>query len=231
MITLDTTFRRAQVYHFLADAVLYPMDNWLEDLPALLPILDELQFEIVPPASLNLSLAELQAEHRRAFGVSGSLCYETEYGLPHEFRQSQELADIAGFYNAFGFQIGGTVRERPDHLATELEFMCLLAFKQAYAESHGETEHAEICAEAQQKFLRDHLGRWVNLFAERITQTAPDSVYQKLAAFTAAFVRADAERLGADIVSRVLSQVLPTPPPEDLVCGGCPVMDYAEAAY
>ncbi|NIN98480.1 MAG: hypothetical protein GTO49_26570, partial [Anaerolineae bacterium] len=64
-------------------------------LPAILDELslvrDRLELEVAP-------LADLQAEYRSVFGAVGSLCYETEYGLPHEFRQSQELADLNGFY-------------------------------------------------------------------------------------------------------------------------------------
>lgn len=221
MTNIEFAANRAKVYHLLSDAFLYPRDNWLADLPTLFEILDAMA--VAPGPDLpELELDALQAEHRRALGVTGSLCYETEYGLPHEFRQSQELADIAGFYHAFGFKIGGAVRERPDHLAAELEFMYLLALKEAYALARAEAEHAEICSDAQRKFLRDHLGRWMNLFAERVAQNSPNSVYQQLAAFAAAFVRADAERLGASIEFQALTQILPTPPPEDLICGECP---------
>lgn len=45
------------------------------------------------PALQPMELDALQAAYRRAFGATGFLCYETEYGLPHEFRQAQELAE------------------------------------------------------------------------------------------------------------------------------------------
>ncbi len=167
----QTAFRRAQVYRFLCDAFLYPEDEWTSDLASVTEILRELN---VPDdgrlafGSLEVGswdLPTLQTEYSRALGVTGSLCYETEYGLPHEFRQSQELADLAGFYRAFGFGLGGPVRERPDHVAVELEFMYALSLKEAYAASQGLMEAAEICADAERKFLRDHLGRWLILLA------------------------------------------------------------------
>ncbi|MEK7326009.1 MAG: molecular chaperone TorD family protein, partial [Chloroflexota bacterium] len=107
-----------------------------------------------------------------AFGLVGSLCYETELGLPHEYRQSQEMADIAGFYRAFGFNIGGKVRERPDHISAELEFMHVLALKEAYAAERDVLEHVEICIDAQRKFLQEHLGKWVGLLAESLARSA-----------------------------------------------------------
>src|SRR4030067_283699 len=128
---------RAQVYSFLSDAFLYPDENWCEDVPLLGEIISGLDFAPTALAIRPVELARLQAAYRRTFGAAGSLCYETEYGLPHEFSQSQELADINGFYRAFGFTIGGQVRERPDHVAAELEFMSILALHEAYAARDG----------------------------------------------------------------------------------------------
>ncbi len=149
-------------------------------------------------------MESLQADHRQIFGLTGSLMYETELGLPHEFRQSQELADIAGFYRAFGLQTGATVRERPDHLATELEFMYLLTLKEAYADSNSMPEQAEICIDAQHKFLQDHLARWIGPFLsfvgalidERLGEDGLQSPYVGLARMAEAFIQAETSRLG-----------------------------------
>lgn len=91
--------------------------------------------------------------------------YETEYGSPHVFAQSGELADIAGFYRAFGLAAPAT--ERVDHLAVELEFLSFLAFKEAWAVNNGETERTGELREIQAKFLADHLARWAPAFATR----------------------------------------------------------------
>jgi nitrate reductase assembly molybdenum cofactor insertion protein NarJ len=230
--------RRAQVYRFLADAFLYPQADWLADLPLAFEIaaqsgLVEQDLSETPATGWQVSLPELQALHRRTFGLTGSLCYETEIGLPHEFRQSQELADIAGFYRAFGFQLGGRVHERPDHLAVELEFMYALALKQAYALSAGEAEQAQVCQEAQVKFLQDHLGRWVGLFAETLARlqadqagaSAAENPYLALARFCAALVAADAVRLGVDPHQPASSNLGPTPFNPDFSCAGCPAVE------
>ncbi len=222
----EITFRRAQVYRFLSDAFLYPQENWLEDLTALQPILRELGVGDFTLAVCELD--ELQSEYRRSLGLTGSMCYETEYGLPHEFRQSQELADLAGFYHAFGFNVGGVVHERPDHLAAELEFMYALALKETYAENNYLSDAVEICADAQRKFLRDHLARWIGLFAERVALSAPEGVYRALADFANAFVHADAELLGVEIQTPPLAQVLPTPLGPDLSCGDCALTESVE---
>jgi DMSO reductase family type II enzyme chaperone len=217
----EVAVRRAQVYQFLAAALLYPEESWTEDLPLLAEIGRELGVPIPDSLSWNDSLDALQSEHLRVFGLTGSLCYETEYGLPHEFQQSQELADVAGFYHAFGLAVGGKVRERPDHLAVELEFMSVLALKEACALQSGTAEQVEICIEAQRTFLRDHLGRWIELFTEALCRTAGESVYVALARFTHDFVQADVRRLGIQLERPALDAVRPTPFNPDFSCEGC----------
>jgi len=224
----EMTIRRAQIYGFLANSVPYPAENWLDDVPTLAGILRELNGEagsLLEAGDGQWSLDALQSEHRRAFGATGSLCYETEYGLPHEFRQSQELADIAGFYRAFGFDAGGPTRERPDYLGTELEFMYVLALKEAYAQAQGMPEQVEICVDAQRKFVQDHLGQWIGLFALGLEHSAADGPYAALARLTSAFVIADAGRLGAQLEPRQTAQVMPTPLGPDLSCDACPAID------
>ncbi|MCB0033176.1 MAG: molecular chaperone TorD family protein [Anaerolineales bacterium] len=227
----ENAIRRAQVYGFLAEAFLYPRENWTEDGAVVADIVRALGWINVKSAIIMVPLTELQATHRRTFGTAGSLSYETEYGLPHEYRQSQEMADIAGFYRAFGFDLGGAVRERPDHVAVELEFMHILALKEAYALETDIPEHVEICADAQGKFLQDHLGRWVNLFAQSVAYNAPNSLFVPLAQFTADFVQADADRLGVTLDQPDLADVQHTPFDPDFSCADCAVAGLGEQGF
>ncbi len=224
----DFALRRSQLYRFLADAYLYPTEDWTRDLPMLEPILNVLDLNDPSLGLRPISLLDLQAEHRRAFGLTGSLCYETEYGLPHEFRQSQEMADIAGFYRAFGFDVGGAIHERPDHLATELEFMHILTLKEAYALSSGQLDRADICVDAQRKFLRDHLARWVDWFKTRLLQSEVDGVYAALTDLTTAFIGAEADRLEARPEPLRVMELKPTPFDPDFSCGDCAAADMAK---
>jgi nitrate reductase assembly molybdenum cofactor insertion protein NarJ len=236
---IENAIRRAQVYGFLVDAFLYPCENWTEDVPLVTGIVQSLGWITV---RLDLpvvgDLSELQAAHRHTFGMAGSLCYETEYGLPHEYRQSQEMADIAGFYRAFGFNLGGEVRERPDHIAVELEFMHTLALKEAYALEKGTPEQVGICQLAQAKFLEDHLGHWIELYAQAVAHNsvghnsvghnAPDTLFTPLARFTADFIRTDADRLGVSLPTTKWEQVQHTPYDPDFSCATCELGGMAE---
>lgn len=239
-MSTENVIRRAQLYGFLAIAFLYPQDNWTEDVGLVADIVAAtglpsthfgLQHIVHDLRPLSMTLPALQAAYRHTFGAAGSLAYETEYGLPHEYRQSQEMADIAGFYRAFGFTLGGPVRERPDHIAVELEFMHILALKEAYALDTSLPEQEEICVTAQTKFLQDHLGRWINLFAQSVALNTADSVYKTLAQWTADFVQADAARLGVALSPRPLSDVQHTPFDPDFSCATCAVAGMGEQGF
>ena len=231
-MNINLVIRRAQIYSFLAEAFLYPTENWLDDLRDLYPILEEIGLNDLRSSTCNLQLNDLQEAHRRAFGLTGSLCYETELGLPNEFRQSQEMADIAGFYRAFGFQVGGEQRERPDHLATELEFLYVLSLKEAYAAEQGIDEHVEVCVEARRAFLRDHLGCWIGLFTQSLSRGVVSegeaNPYLWLSRLAARFVQADAQSLGLLSDDRHLEEVRPTPSVPDISCETCPVNTLSE---
>jgi len=216
---------RAQIYAVLSTVYLYPFENWSEDLPLAAEAAARVIGAPPWPALQPLPLKELQAAYRHGFGAAGSLCYETEYGLPHEFRQAQELADISGFYCAFGFAMGGVVRERPDHLAVELEFLHMLALKEAHALLHGVAEQVEVCVAAQAKFLGDHLGTWVDLFAQSLALNTKDAPYLPLAHFTSAFVQVEAARLGVVLIPRNRKEVKHTPYDADFSCAACPIVD------
>lgn len=233
---IDQTIQRAQVYYFLSHALLYPQDNWVAESPVLANILHDLAISFENERMFlpnDRSLESLQADYRQIFGLTGSLMYETELGLPHEFRQSQELADIAGFYRAFGLNVGGTVRERPDHLATELEFMYLLTLKEAYAQSNSMPEQAEICVDAQRKFLQDHLARWIGPFCRSLERSVDErlgadelhSPYVSLARLAEAFVSAEADRLGVLPTIPTTAEQKPTPYNPDYSCAGCAVAE------
>ena len=82
-------------------------------------------------------------------------------------QQSDVLADLGGFYNAFGVA-PREGKERLDHISIQLEFLYLVTFKEARAREEGKALEAEICRLAQAAFFEDHLGRWAPIFAKRL---------------------------------------------------------------
>lgn len=68
------------------------------------------------------------------------------------------LGDLAGFYNAFGWQHNPDNGERPDHLLSQLEFAGMLLAMEATAASE---EQREIVHDAVAKFFRLHMIDWL----------------------------------------------------------------------
>lgn len=202
---------RSRVYAFLARALSYPDDaqpGSLKEqyglLPACLEILADppvrQALDALRPAVAALSTVSLEDAYTRCFGHAMSKdCppYEAEYGQAHIFQKTHTLADIAGFYRAFGLDLAADSHERVDHVSVELEFMHFLCLKEAYAlaKQHPE-EQLALCREAQGKFLREHVCRWAFGFARRLCAKAGDTLYQELGQLLAAFLEAELRALG-----------------------------------
>ncbi len=106
------------------------------------------------------NLQEMQEAYMLLFDpVNGPFPYESEHTKTHDFSKANILADIMGFYRAFGVE---PVADRADHISAELEFMHLLAVKEMHASSKGEHQNASICMDAREKFFREHLGLWTD---------------------------------------------------------------------
>ena len=88
------------------------------------------------------------------------------------------LADIAGFYRAFGFDISQQTGEKADHLNAELEFAAILLIMLAKT---PEPETTRTTHEALSAFSFDHLDEWLPSFCERLTQITILPIYQQLA--------------------------------------------------
>ena len=130
---------------------------------------------------------------------SGNSLYETEYGRDRAMRKSHELADLAGFYQAFGLLAveDDGLREMPDHISVELEFYAYLLLKEEALAQAGNTEGVAIVADARKKFLVDHLGRFAKSVAER-PGVAAHPYYGPLFQWCDALVRAECKRVGAE---------------------------------
>lgn len=110
------------------------------------------------------------------------------------------LADIAGFYHAFGFE-GGELGEKLDHMAVELEFASILLIMQAQAMRDDHAEHAHVAASALESFTRDHIGEWVLPFCDRLAATSALPLHEACAALLSDTWRtiADAEHLASTV--------------------------------
>ena len=213
---------RARVYRALAQVFRRPDTKSVQEacerhLPELCQALERLTQDASAAESSDLigeartlcdhfedtDVEQLRRGHHSAFDESsGTRCAPTEMdqlgGAPQlDLTRTFEMADVAGFYKAFGVEVGDG-NERVDHIATELEFMNLLAVKEFIAlQDEGEGEHAEVCRNASRSFLRDHLGRWAPRLGECLAAADSDPVYSSAGRLLGGFIALDAERIDA----------------------------------
>ena len=118
--------RRAAVYRLLAQAFAYPTPARLEAIAAA-------GAEVIAPdtrarlagladAAACADSAALAAEYVELFDRAVPCPpYEGAYGTPQMSGKSAQLADVAGFYAAFGLAPGAWQPDLEDHIGAELD--------------------------------------------------------------------------------------------------------------
>jgi len=200
---------RAATYRALALAFSYPDAETFEQLGA---DLEEIcahgltgESGLLPAAAALLAAlraadgAALGARHNELFaGEVACSPYETEYEFD-AFAKARQLADIAGFYRAFGLKAATDERASPaDSIATELDFLAHVALKLALAGADGRDDRVGVCRDAARTFLEDHPGQWLPLFCRTLAGLEEvDSFYGAAACLCDAFINQEIEAHGA----------------------------------
>ena len=202
MRAIEGAFARAQLYGALASALGEPKRTLDE---AAVASLESAASTVDDRVGLSAEVAELQAaipslradprildrEYATLFLKGEVPPFEASYAPG--MRLTQELADVAGFFRAFGVK---TRDERPDHLVSELELMAFLCLKEAIALGNRLSTEADVCRQAQAAFLRDPLARWVSTLARGVSERATLPVYPILLRMVEKTVAHDASVLG-----------------------------------
>jgi len=76
------------------------------------------------------------------------------------------------------------LKEVPDHIAIELEFMYFLIFKELEATKVNDLDNISRYQKKQRAFLENHLGAWVPDFTDRIEVNAQTKFYKNIARIT-----------------------------------------------
>jgi TorA maturation chaperone TorD len=167
----------------------------------------------------------LNAQYESAFGLLvSSDCppYETEYiNSKYAFQRSNTLADISGFYRAFGLTPTDGRPERADHIVLELEFMAtLLGLERRAAEEDSEPQQdrRQVCRDAQARFLQEHLAWWIPAFHKLLAKVTRDQFYAATGAFVAALIPTERAFLAVPPASQLVG---PTTVERPELCEGC----------
>lgn len=151
--------------------------------------------------------------YAQVLGGTGA-CADGEISYRTAMPSGMILADLAGFYRAFGFFELACAVEKPDHVSVELEFVAFLYAKEAHALLRDDGEAAGIVRDARAKFLHHHLAVWIASFSAALEARDPDGFYARAAR---AAVRAVAEEGEVCEAEKVGEQ-----PDIPVDCAGCP---------
>lgn len=129
----------------------------------------------------NISQNQLSIDHAALF-VGPFELIAAPYGSVYAEESRQLMGDTTidalRFYEDAGLTID--VKEPPDHIAIELEFMSYLCSKEADASSAGTSEETGRYREMQEQFFRTAL-QWVPAFCSSIKEGTDNRFYLSLA--------------------------------------------------
>lgn len=128
--------------------------------------------------SSNRELEDLLWEYTRLFiGPYRLPCppWESVYTSPKKLMMQEAAAEVQNIYRATGLTIN-TSDIMPDHIGTELNFLSIL-FQRINTVVGGTNDYIKIA----EKFLNEHLMKWVPRFTRDMEEAADVLFYKALA--------------------------------------------------
>ena len=189
---------RAESYKTLAECYYAPDGGLSKTLADLGDGADECLSEVIRNAPKASDLERHVVDYSKLFVGPFKLLaspYGSVYLEDGKFMGNSAL-NARELYKEEGLDI--VLKEAPDHISVELEFMCFLILQEAEACRNSDLERVARLRDKQAAFLQTHLGRWVEAFADKIEKNAQSKFYQALGRATRHFVLKDLDKLTAD---------------------------------
>lgn len=84
----------------------------------------------------------------------------------------------------------------PDHIGVELELMQKVIEGEALAREAGDEGKVRVHLEFEQRFMEEHIAKWIPSFCEKVIAKAKLPFYSEIAALTAGFIDFDRKEIG-----------------------------------
>lgn len=188
--TLSSICQRADICKFLSECYYLP-DEQLMGKVAEIAQSDAFFAELTDHIPPTVDLESLRVDYSRLF-VGPYKLLAPPYGsvyLEDNRLMGESTMDVKSCYEAEGLDI--VLKEAPDHITMELEFVYYLITKQAQAIENADLQMAEAYKHKQLTFLSSHLSRWLTGFSENVQKNAQTDFYKTLARLTELFIQKD----------------------------------------
>jgi len=193
--TVITDCERATVYKILAECYYCPNDALLKLLSDAGKATGDVLSEVIRNAPQADDLERHTVDYSRLFLGPFKLLappYGSVYLEDGKFMGDSTLA-ARDLYLQEGLDI--VLKDAPDHIGVELEFMYFLALKEAEARADADPEQAACLRDEQASFLQTHLGAWVEALADNIERNARTEFYKAIGRATKRLVLRDLAEL------------------------------------
>lgn len=164
------------------EEVLAHLEQTLQILrPDLVPFI----LEMKTLSDSEVKLEELMVDHTRLF-IGPFDLLAPPYGSIYLDGQRQVMGDstmeVLQFYRQAGLNLAADVKQPPDNIVAELEFIYYLIAK------YLETEEEQWLVQME-TFLNKYLGKWIGEFINRINGNAKNPFYKNLAQLTQVIIQ------------------------------------------
>lgn len=191
---------RGEVYKLLSRLYYVPDDAIFEQVAKLKEALNSVYPEIAKLVTVDatIDIEQLTVEFSKLF-VGPFKLLAPPYGSVYLESGRRVMGDSTmnakNRYREAGLAFSDNIKEAADHIALELEFMYFLVFKEMEAFENADNDSVLAFRERQIKFLVDHLGVWVSMFAQKVESHATFDFYKAIAEITKLFVLNDKDEM------------------------------------
>lgn len=191
---------RHSTYYYLARLFDLP-DAFLEEeqIPSKLhQVLEAVNAEAaehaarLAPALAEEGVEKIRRDHMKLFFGPGQLLappYGSVYLEPRREIMGESTQDAERLYAEAGLQKDEELKDAPDHIRVELDFMHVLIARTVAACEAENWQEAEKYVNIQLMFLQNHLSRWVTPFAKVIRTGAATQFYNTTASVLESFIK------------------------------------------
>lgn len=193
---LSIASKRAYSYKLLAECYYLPNKKQINLISNLGKLIKEFHADIVKYLPENNKLEQLKIDFSKLFVGPYKLLaspYGSTYLEGDEILMGGSTTDVKNRYEKEGLNLN--IKEVPDHIAIELEFLYFLILKEIEAIKTSDQEKENYYQVKQLSFLETHIGSWVSEFTDNVIVYAQTEFYKNLAKITKSFIEEDMKSL------------------------------------